>query len=191
VDGIVVGNTTTSRPDSTYLSKAEAAVLEERGGYSGPQLFHRTVSLVKKYRQILDYPLHEQNELQQTQLQPQETTATRIEASFERDEQNPENASDELINQPLIRVPERRSSSTKGGIGSDTTPALSASQSLEQSSTSKVPAQPATLTPKVIFCTGGITNGQQALEALNAGASVAQIYTSTILLNSKTLYADD
>lgn len=34
--------------------------------------------------------------------------------------------------------------------------------------------------PKVIFATGGITNGQQALEVLNAGASVAQIYTALI-----------
>lgn len=34
---------------------------EERGGYSGPQLFHRTVSLVEKSRRILDCPLHEQN----------------------------------------------------------------------------------------------------------------------------------
>lgn len=31
---------------------------------------------------------------------------------------------------------------------------------------------------KVIFATGGITNGAQALEILNAGASVAQIYTA-------------
>ena len=33
---------------------------------------------------------------------------------------------------------------------------------------------------KVIFATGGITNGKQALEILNAGASVAQIYTAMI-----------
>jgi dihydroorotate dehydrogenase len=33
---------------------------------------------------------------------------------------------------------------------------------------------------KVIFATGGITNGKQALEVLNAGASVAQIYTALI-----------
>ena len=31
---------------------------------------------------------------------------------------------------------------------------------------------------KVIFATGGITNGKQALEVLNAGASIAQIYTA-------------
>jgi dihydroorotate dehydrogenase len=34
--------------------------------------------------------------------------------------------------------------------------------------------------PKVIFATGGITNGKQALEILNAGASVAQIYTAMV-----------
>ena len=33
---------------------------------------------------------------------------------------------------------------------------------------------------KVIFATGGITNGKQAIEILNAGASVAQIYTALI-----------
>lgn len=33
---------------------------------------------------------------------------------------------------------------------------------------------------KVIFATGGITNGKQALEILNAGASVAQVYTALI-----------
>lgn len=33
---------------------------------------------------------------------------------------------------------------------------------------------------KVIFATGGVTNGKQALEILNAGASVAQIYTALI-----------
>jgi len=43
-----VGNTTISRPKGTCLSKAEVAVMEERGRYSGPQLFYRTLSLAKK-----------------------------------------------------------------------------------------------------------------------------------------------
>jgi dihydroorotate dehydrogenase len=34
--------------------------------------------------------------------------------------------------------------------------------------------------PKVIFATGGITNGKQALEVLNAGASVAMVYTALV-----------
>jgi len=34
--------------------------------------------------------------------------------------------------------------------------------------------------PKVIFATGGITNGTQALEVLNAGANVAMVYTALV-----------
>ncbi|SZF04791.1 unnamed protein product [Blumeria hordei] len=34
--------------------------------------------------------------------------------------------------------------------------------------------------PKVIFASGGISNGKQVLEILNAGASVAQIYTAMV-----------
>ncbi|KIW66892.1 dihydroorotate dehydrogenase (fumarate) [Phialophora macrospora] len=34
--------------------------------------------------------------------------------------------------------------------------------------------------PKVIFATGGITNGKQALEVLNAGANVAMVYTALV-----------
>ncbi|KIW03258.1 dihydroorotate dehydrogenase (fumarate) [Verruconis gallopava] len=34
--------------------------------------------------------------------------------------------------------------------------------------------------PKVIFASGGITNGEQALEVLNAGASVAMCYTAVV-----------
>ncbi|EXJ66834.1 dihydroorotate dehydrogenase (fumarate) [Cladophialophora psammophila CBS 110553] len=34
--------------------------------------------------------------------------------------------------------------------------------------------------PKVIFATGGITNGKQALDVLNAGANVAMVYTALV-----------
>jgi dihydroorotate dehydrogenase len=42
-------------------------------------------------------------------------------------------------------------------------------------------------TPKVIFATGGVTNGQQALEILNAGASVAMVYTALVYGGSGTI----
>ncbi|KAH7031668.1 uncharacterized protein B0I36DRAFT_324397 [Microdochium trichocladiopsis] len=42
-------------------------------------------------------------------------------------------------------------------------------------------------TPKVIFATGGITNGEQALKILNAGASVAMIYTALVYGGSGTV----
>jgi dihydroorotate dehydrogenase len=36
------------------------------------------------------------------------------------------------------------------------------------------------LAPKVLFATGGITNGEQALQVLNAGASLAMVYTGLV-----------
>jgi dihydroorotate dehydrogenase len=40
---------------------------------------------------------------------------------------------------------------------------------------------------KVIFATGGITNGRQAREVLEAGASVAQVYTAMIYGGAGTI----
>lgn len=100
VDGVIVGNTTKKRPDPIpkgfLMPKNEVETLLEQGGYSGPQMFERTKTLVARYRRLLD--------------QTAEPTAP----------------------------------------------------------------------SKVIFATGGITNGKQALEVLNAGASVAMIYTAMV-----------
>lgn len=97
VDGVIVGNTTRQRPSSAALTEEEQLTLKETGGYSGPQLFPRTVNLVGKYRQTLD---------------------------------------DEAAKH-----------------GGD---------------------------KKVIFGSGGITNGRQALEVLKAGADMVQIYTALV-----------
>ncbi|KAB8772368.1 hypothetical protein FH972_026658 [Carpinus fangiana] len=102
VDGVIVGNTTKKR-DLVWrgdLSAEEQHVVLEQGGYSGPQMYDRTLNLVKRYRSMLDEALHA----------------------------NP-------------------------------------GRKLEQ---------------KVIFASGGITNGKQALDVLNAGASVAMIYTAMV-----------
>ncbi|KAI9677736.1 MAG: Dihydroorotate dehydrogenase (quinone), mitochondrial [Trizodia sp. TS-e1964] len=53
VDGVIVANTTTQRPASP-ADAAEARALSETGGYSGPQLFGRTLALVQQYRRELD-----------------------------------------------------------------------------------------------------------------------------------------
>ncbi|TKA31929.1 hypothetical protein B0A54_14823 [Friedmanniomyces endolithicus] len=109
VDGIIVGNTTKRRPDPIpkgYIMPArEEKLLTEMGGYSGPQMFGRTLDLVTRYRSKLD--------------------------------QGP--------------------SATSGSSGTGP-------KSEEKD--------------KVIFATGGITNGEQCLQILNAGASVCQIYTA-------------
>jgi dihydroorotate dehydrogenase len=111
VDGVIVGNTTKKRPDphpkGYILPASEAKLLLEQGGYSGPQLFERTVVLVSKYRNGLD--------------------------------------------------------------------ALSK------------PASSGSNSRKVIFATGGITNGRQAREVLDAGASVAQVYTALIYGGAGTI----
>ncbi|TAQ84957.1 hypothetical protein B7494_g6714 [Chlorociboria aeruginascens] len=58
VDGVIVGNTTKRRqnliPDDISLTTREMQILEEQGGFSGPQMFERTVSLVRRYRKLLD-----------------------------------------------------------------------------------------------------------------------------------------
>jgi dihydroorotate dehydrogenase len=112
VDGVIVGNTTTKRPGAvpqgSVLPLKDILVLREQGGYSGPQLFEQTVSLIKKYRKLLD-------------------DGPKFDAS---------------------------DASAKGK-------ALASKQ-------------------KTIFASGGITNGAQALETLNAGASVAMVYTALV-----------
>lgn len=104
VDGVIVGNTTKKRPDPLpagyVLADKESAILLEQGGYSGPQLFDRTVALTKKYRRALDEGL--------------------------------------------------RGGSNNGAAA------------------------------KVIFSSGGVTTGAQALQVLNAGASVAMVYTALV-----------
>ena len=101
IDGVIVGNTTKRRPVlQSTLNVQDLDAWREEGGYSGPQMFERTLELVKQYRRGLD------------------------------------------------RRPAGQDSINEGQ------------------------------SPKVIFATGGITDGQQCLQILNAGASVCQIYTA-------------
>lgn len=122
VDGVIVGNTTNRRPEPLpkgfTLPSNEEQTLKETGGYSGPQLFDRSVALVARYRALLD-----QGAPSKTEQLPPVTT------------------------------------------DSDQTP---------------VAPVPASSPRKVIFASGGITNGQEARAALNAGASVAMMYTGVV-----------
>lgn len=95
VDGVIVGNTTKRRAGIEPRTVRDSMALAEEGGFSGPAMFGRTLSLVEKYS--------------------------------------------------------RQLKAAGMGQGGDA---------------------------KTIFATGGITSGEQALQVLNAGASVAMIYTS-------------
>ena len=237
---MIVGNTTKRRPGPLpagyTLPEREARILLEQGGYSGPQLFERTVSLVKRYRKMLDERGQNQTAEPSTPpksspqspksdktakpvggppsaAEPERTLTEKIEATIQRDKTNlkelGEEAKDASKSQPLIRLPARNDPSTSEITASDRVAALSPSTHLDQlppkttgaATSPSQPHIPAAATPsspstppptpspssasspsqqKVIFATGGITNGKQALEVLNAGASVAMVYTALV-----------
>lgn len=198
VDGVIVGNTTKRRhdllPADYNLPAREAATLLEQGGYSGPQLFERTVALTKRYRRLLDEGMDQTpKEPASTkaiddapQRDPNKDVSTRIKETVERDVKNlkpdtPE-AHAESKSQPLIQIPPRNNPfSSDQPSTSPSTSAFSADTHINQlppitqSEPSKEPPK-----RKVIFATGGIQNGKQALEVLEAGASVAQVYTALV-----------
>lgn len=66
VDGVIVANTTKSRPAPNVplgaLSATERRNLQETGGYSGPALLPKTLELIKKYRKTIDMPLRSRPE---------------------------------------------------------------------------------------------------------------------------------
>jgi len=226
VDGVIVGNTTKKRPDPAprgyIMPSAEEKILLETGGYSGPQMFDRTLALVKKYRSKLDQrPQDDSPPSKSAQSKPDmqasasEATPTSAssdlspdpaDASVQRDVQRLKpltSDAGEDSQQPLLRLPklgddELASPSAPGLIRTSTSesPILSGSQKASSSASSSPPeskqaapstnrnstpppsSAPSPETPKVIFATGGITNGEQCLEILNAGASLCQVYTA-------------
>ncbi|KAF2207719.1 hypothetical protein CERZMDRAFT_115062 [Cercospora zeae-maydis SCOH1-5] len=163
VDGVIVGNTTKKRPEPIprgYVMPADdVRTLTEVGGYSGPQMFERTLNLVKRYRSKLD--------------------------------QGPK--------RPLIELPERHTSEQPeaakhvgqaAGSASTSPDDAAAPQNATQTGKASSPreaAEGALQKDKVIFATGGITNGEQCLQILNAGASVCQVYTAMMYGGTGTI----
>ncbi|KAH6666278.1 hypothetical protein B0J14DRAFT_604542 [Halenospora varia] len=154
VDGVIVGNTTKRRHNliakDITLSTKEREILDEQGGFSGPHMFQRTLGLVKRYRQLLD---------QGPPAPPKQEASKPVGGVPSGDEpgstiiEKIESVKDALVG--------------SGGAGSAEVggPVSGGLRANDQ---------------KVIFATGGITNGKQALEILNAGASVAQVYTALV-----------
>ncbi|KAL8751902.1 MAG: hypothetical protein Q9199_006113 [Rusavskia elegans] len=131
-------------------------------------------------------------------------TDSEVEASVSRDKQHlkpqtPEAATDSQ-SQPIIRLPERTnpfsSSSSTAAESSSSPPSHTENPTATSSKDDSVPSpslSPSSSAPpsssssssdpprrKVIFATGGITSGPQALEILEAGADVAQVYTALV-----------
>jgi len=200
VDGVIVGNTTNRRPEPLpclpKLSPREEQHLLETGGFSGPHLFERTVSLVKKYRKLLNDP-PERIQLPGRSRQALEQEAKKLRESIEglnKSDEAPK--SDSVATSidtgvtPLGSPPERAESEKSSLV--DPPEKLQSDQSVAERDRLKsiyeaLENLPSGMErsaeqdqPKVIFATGGITNGTQALEVLNAGASVAMVYTALV-----------
>lgn len=190
VDGVIVGNTTKKRPDPIpkgfIMPAKEEKILTEMGGYSGPQMFDRTLALVKRYRAALDQGPPEEK--------PAPTLAKKsvnsADASTQRDAQRLKPSTPEAeaeSKQPLIKLPENPlDSSAVHGQASEAV--VDATVNKAAPSSSKVEKKaPNSDAQKVIFATGGITNGEQCLQILNAGASVCQVYTAMMYGGTGTM----
>ena len=167
-----MGNTTKRRkdllPEGTSLPEREARALLEQGGYSGPQLFKRTVALTKRYREMLDEgPEGEESPPTSSKNSSvSDSLEARIEATTARDAQNlkpdTQDAEASPKAQPIIRIPARNNPfSSDDSPSTSETPALSADHHLKQ-----IPKLPSAKR-KVIFSTGGITTGAQVRKLLH------------------------
>ena len=224
VDGIIVGNTTNRRPEPLphlrNLTPMEEQHMLEAGGFSGPHLFEKTVSMVKKYKKLLgDSPPPSNNPSPSSRSSgavnevAQEIkgnlagspAGNAVQDSVQTGAIPPKNVAEkkDAEKQPLINLPtnkfydkprseQDKLRSSPDGAESQQPPTAEQEKmrsSQEESaakqdrSTNKVKKSPDLARrdrPKVIFATGGITNGKQALEVLNAGASVAMVYTALV-----------
>ncbi|KAG9191817.1 dihydroorotate dehydrogenase [Alternaria panax] len=176
VDGVIVGNTTKKRPDPLpkgyLLPESEAKLLLEQGGYSGPQTFERTLALVSRYRKALDEgPKH---------VAP--PSSARTEKPISSQSTGDESSSGSSKTKPTLDL--EQPSPTQFSSNLDDL-SVSAPTITIHATPKTAPAPNAPR--KVIFATGGITNGRQAREILDAGASVAQVYTAMIYGGAGTI----
>ncbi|KAL8998648.1 MAG: hypothetical protein Q9169_002308 [Polycauliona sp. 2 TL-2023] len=131
-------------------------------------------------------------------------TDNEVEASVSRDRKHlkptTQEAETDSQSQPIIRLPERTnplSSTPKENVSSPSSSSASgtlATSSPADTTISSSPSSPSSSPPsssssssspksqarKIIFATGGICTGTQALEVLSAGADVAQVYTALV-----------
>ena len=196
VDGVIVGNTTNQRPRPMPhlqgFTPLEEQQLLEQGGFSGPHLFNKTVELVKKYKALLLEAPENAYVAERTRSALQEE-AEKLRSSIGESEQQ----ADAQTERPAETL-------GQGSKGTEVeSQAQKASAELVNQDTAekdrlqsildvldRLPPKEApkpTSKSKVIFATGGITNGKQASEVLNAGADIAMVYTALVYGGSGTI----
>lgn len=193
VDGVIVGNTTKKRPDPIpagyRISSTEAAILLEQGGYSGPQMFQRTLDLVKRYRSTLDSgprqlpPLPKDSQVDAPISghaagdKPEASILDKI-ASPNATSENSKAEPSTSPRPSATHASEPTFPPTNVDDLAESAPSVSVTPPLYAEEPAPAPVTDGAR--KVIFATGGITNGRQAREILDAGASVAQVYTAIV-----------
>ncbi|OJD34285.1 dihydroorotate reductase [Diplodia corticola] len=191
VDGVIVGNTTKSRPAPLprgyIMPTHEQETLLETGGYSGPQLFDKTLGMVAKYRKMLDQgpriaPKEEKPEAKALAAAageaPETTTAEKIGSGAKEVASQVSSAFSEVkVADPTENVTTSPDDLTEmAPVVKAPTPSAAEEVAGDRSPYSHV--------SKEIWATGGVTNGKQALQLLNAGASVAMVYTTMVFNGS-------
>lgn len=196
VDGVIVGNTTNQRPKSLAhlrnYSPAEEQHLLEQGGFSGPHLFDQTVALVKRYKALLSSPPEDTSGLQRSRS-ALEAEAEKLKASIRESKQGtlrePQPPPETGPEKPADAGLQEESQKATAELAQQNTAERDRLQSILNvldRLPSKEEPKPV-IRPKTIFATGGITNGHQASEVLNAGADVAMVYTALVYGGAGTI----
>ena len=197
-------------PQLRNLSSVEEQSLLEQGGFSGPHLFERTRSLVSRYKKLLtDKPEGvKASQGSRAELEAEAdnikasikasvgTTPTKdpdqITSSIDTGAIPPRNIAEkeDSEKQPLLKLPKGRfydqpraeqdSLSKSNTNVAQNTAERDRLQSILDTLDQLPPKAKVNNKSKVIFATGGITNGKQAMEVMNAGADVAMIYTALV-----------
>jgi dihydroorotate dehydrogenase len=186
VDGVIVGNTTKKRPDDgrEFLSRKELSLMQEHGGYSGPKMFERTLDLVGRYRKALDDgpkpPQAKPVGGSLTGESHESSILEKLESSSPLTSSDKANSADSNTSAKLP--------SESGPLSSNVDDLEESGPTVEPTKTQRTSTVNAPLGPrKIIFATGGITNGAQARAVLDAGASVAMVYTAMIYGGAGTI----
>ncbi|KAF2136994.1 uncharacterized protein K452DRAFT_258268 [Aplosporella prunicola CBS 121167] len=182
IDGIIVGNTTKQRPEALpkgyLLSGKEQHTMLEQGGYSGPQMFDRTLSLVAKYRHALD-----QGPIEKVPVEEEQPKAIEQAPAAE-----PEEPSTVTVAGPVPHsAPASRATFIEEAHEPTSPLEVAVADAAAPAAAAAAATNPFDHPHKEIWATGGVATGQQALQLLNAGASVAMIYTTMVYNGSGTV----
>ena len=185
------------------VSLADSVVINQKGGYSGPLSFPRTLSLVQRYRRTLD------NLANESSISTSSSALTPSSSSTSSSQQiSPSPPTDASPSTDYNSLPSSSSTSvmdlgstTSSHLPSDTsynTDSISnhtskttdnsksdkenhdSNSNKKSNSSSNSSNKNKNKNRKAIFASGGITTGAQAQQVLDAGADVAMVYTAMV-----------